>query len=223
MSVDGKISTGNIDQRDFDNDLKEIEGVTDGLHQYYDLEQRTDKHSLNTGKVMVKIGVNDDASLFNGMDFLSFIIIDNFHLKFEGISNLTTNLKMLYLVTSNRNHPAYSIENHNNLEIIFYEDEIDFRDLFNRLKQTFEIRDLTIQSGGTLNSVLLRLNLIDKLSIVVAPVVVGGKDTHSLFDGKMLASDKDLKEIKALKLIDCQKLENSYLHLTYYVVQKTDL
>lgn len=211
MSVDGKISTGNIDQRDFDKDLKEIEGVAEGLHQYYDLEQRTDQHSLNTGKVMAKIGVNDDATLFKGMNFLSFIIIDNSYLTLSGIDNLANNLKTLYLVTSNRNHPAYLIKNHGNLEIIFYEDNVDFKDLFNQLKQIFGVEGLTIQSGGTLNSILLRLKLIDKLSVVMAPVLIGGKDTHTLLDGESLLSDEDLKQIRALKLVDCNKLENSYL------------
>lgn len=56
MSVDGKISTGNSDALDFDTDLPQIAGVKAGLQQYYALEQQTDLTSLNTGRVMQKLG-----------------------------------------------------------------------------------------------------------------------------------------------------------------------
>ena len=58
-SLDGKISSGANDNLDADKDFPKIDGVKEGLHQYYELEQETDLFSLNTGRVMVKIGVND--------------------------------------------------------------------------------------------------------------------------------------------------------------------
>ena len=58
-SLDGKISSGNNDSLDADKDFPKIDGVKEGLHQYYEIEQTTDYYSLNTGKVMAKIGVND--------------------------------------------------------------------------------------------------------------------------------------------------------------------
>jgi hypothetical protein len=42
MSVDGKISTGCTDEMDVDRDLPKIEGVKEGLHQYYEIEQTTE-------------------------------------------------------------------------------------------------------------------------------------------------------------------------------------
>ena len=49
MSVDGKISTGSNDTLDFDQDLPKINGVSEGLNQYYEIEQTTDLWSLNAG------------------------------------------------------------------------------------------------------------------------------------------------------------------------------
>ena len=62
-SVDGKISTGATDELDVDKDYPKIDGVKEGLYQYYDIEQTTDLWSLNSGKVQAKIGVN--FCLFN--------------------------------------------------------------------------------------------------------------------------------------------------------------
>ena len=58
MSFDGKISTGIGKGLDFDKDLPNIKGIKEGLNQYYELEQKTDIVSFNSGKVMAKIGVN---------------------------------------------------------------------------------------------------------------------------------------------------------------------
>ena len=54
MSVDGKISTGAADEFDVDKDFPKIPGVSEGLHQYYEIEQTTDLWSLNTGRVQEK-------------------------------------------------------------------------------------------------------------------------------------------------------------------------
>ena len=58
-SLDGKISSGSSDNLDADKDFYRIDGVKEGLHQYYELEQEADIFSLNTGRVMAKIGVNE--------------------------------------------------------------------------------------------------------------------------------------------------------------------
>ena len=58
-SLDGKITSGNSDALDVDQDWCNIPGVKEGLHQYYEIESTTDYFSLNTGRVMAKIGVND--------------------------------------------------------------------------------------------------------------------------------------------------------------------
>ena len=38
MSVDGKISTGSTDEMDVDKDFPKIDGVKEGLHQYYEID-----------------------------------------------------------------------------------------------------------------------------------------------------------------------------------------
>lgn len=56
------------------------------------------------------------------------------------------------------------------------------------------------------------------MDIVVAPVLVGGKDTSTLIDGKSLMSEQELSQLGALKLHACTVLEDSYLRLRYQVM-----
>ena len=87
-SLDGKISSGSTDNLDVDKDFSKIGGVKEGLYQYYELEQETDFFSLNTGRVMAKIGVNDKKEYHKKVDVI-FVIIDNKpHLNENGIDYL---------------------------------------------------------------------------------------------------------------------------------------
>jgi len=223
MSVDGKISTGNIDDRDVDKDFPKIIGIKEGLNQYYEIEQTTDLFSMNSGKVMVKVGANIKKDNITKIP-VSFIIIDNKpHLNNIGVEYFIKMSKVFYLVTNNRTHPAFEYKNAENLCIIYYEDKIDFVDLFEQLKNKHGIKSMTIQTGGTLNSILLRKKLIDKLSIVIAPALIGGKDTATLIDGSSLQTFEDIKNIKALKLIENKTLNDSYINLKYEVINETEM
>jgi 2,5-diamino-6-(ribosylamino)-4(3H)-pyrimidinone 5'-phosphate reductase len=218
-SLDGKISTGDNDKRDVDKDFPLIPGVKEGLHQYYDIEKTTDPFSLNSGRVMAKIGANTKTKDPVKIG-CSFIIIDNKpHLSCKGVEYLAKWVKHLYLVTTNENHSAFELrEKHPNITIIKYKQQIDLKDLLERMKQTYGAEKITIQSGGTLNSAWIREGLIDQVSVVVAPCLIGGSDTQSLVGGKSLKTREDLNKIKSLKLLECKKLENSYVHLTYEVL-----
>lgn len=214
MSIDGKISTGDTNAMDFDRDLKQLAGVREGLHQYYDLEQQTDLVSLNTGKVMAKIGVNERSEAPTKIP-VSFVIIDNEpHLTAKGVEYLSQWVKTLYLVTTDKLHPAVEVK-HDNVIVLPYEGQVDLNDLFGKLREEYGIEQMTIQSGGTLNAALMRSGLIDHLSIVIAPLVVGGKTTPSLIDGESFHTPDDLKLLKTAKLISATPLEDSYLHLRY--------
>jgi len=223
VSVDGKISTGDTDVLDVDKDFPRISGIREGLQQYYDLEQRTDLFSLNSGRVQAKIGVNKRMGEIEKTS-CSFIIIDNKpHLELNGVDYFIKKSKKFFLVTANKNHPAFERKGTDNFEIIFYENGVDFIDLFSKFKQVYNIDRITIQTGGTLNAILLRSNLIDHISIVVAPALIGGKETSALIDGESLHAPEELIKIKALKLTKCDVLENSYLHVQYDVINETEI
>lgn len=218
VSADGKISTGDTDIRDFDKDLPTIKGVAEGLHQYYEIEKTTDINSFNTGRVMVKIGVNKLKDPKTKVP-CNFIILDSKpHLTKNGVRYLTSWVKKLYLVTSNKNHPAFTMQNISNLELVYHPKKVDIVKLFIDLKEKFKMKRVTIQSGGDMNAELIRNGLVDRISLVVAPCIVGGKNTSTLVDGISLHNQNDLIHIKSLYLQKIKKLKDSYIHILYKVI-----
>ena len=217
-SLDGKINSGNSDSLDVDRDWKTIKGVKEGLQQYYDIESETDLYSLNSGRVMAKIGVNDRTDEPE-KTICSFIIIDRKpHLNENGVAFLCKWVNKLLLVTDNKNHPAYNLRSkYDNLEIIYY-DEIDLNTLMEDLYDKYNVDKITIQTGGTLNCEFLRAGLIDNVNIVIAPLLVGGSDTNTLVDGTSISSVEELSKLRALELEDFRVLKKSYIQLKYKVL-----
>ena len=213
MSVDGKISTGATDDFDVDGDFPKIAGVREGLAQYYDIERTTDLWSFNTGRVQAKFGVNEKP--LPEKTPVSFVLLDNRHLTERGVRYFCAKSKEFVLITTNRQHPAFCVREEN-LHIIAQ----DTLNLPSALGELYALGcgRLTVQSGGTVNALFLREKLLDFADIVVAPVLVGGKDTPTLIDGASLVAGDSLSALGVLRLESCEVLKNSYLRLRYAVV-----
>src|SRR3989344_224761 len=221
QSLDGKITTGDNDELDTDTDFRRLKGVKEGLQQYYEIEKTTDFYSLNSGRVMEKIGVNTKKTEPRKVP-VNFIVIDNKpHLTEKGVEYMTKLGKFLYLVTINKDHPAFKLKGKLPIEIIYYEREIDLADLLRKMKQQYKATRITIQTGGTLNALWIRQGLIDNISLVIAPCIIGGTNTQSLVGGESIHTLEDLHKIKALKLVENKTLKDSYIHLRYKVMNKT--
>ena len=214
MSVDGKISTGATDELDVDWDFPGIPGLKEGLHQYYEIEQTTDLWSFNTGRVQKKMGANTDE--LPAKTPVSFVLLDNHHLNEHGVRYFCARSQQFVLITSNREHPAFGV-NEDNLHIVFQK-KVSLADALEQLKEQFGCERLTVQSGGTVNGLFLREKLFDYVDIVVAPVLIGGKETATLIDGCSLQTQDELFQLGVLRLIEADTLQDSYVRLRYQVI-----
>ncbi len=95
-------------------------------------------------------------------------------------------------------------------------DKADIGEAFKELVAKFDVKTIRVDSGGTLNGVLLRQGLVDEVSIMLHPSLVGGLTPKSLYLAKDLGSSEG---VRPLKIIDVQKLENDIVWLRYEVVK----
>lgn len=209
-SLDGKISTGLGPNMDFDIDLPHLSGVKEGLSQYYAIEETTDLFSLSSGAIQKKLGRNRSA--LGKVVPITNVVIDNHHLTPIGIRNVIKSYEKVIIVT-NRERPSIPCD------VIRY-DGYNFWPVFKQLFSKFGCKRLTIQTGGTLNTALLRQGLIDEIRIIMAPIIVGGKDTPTSFDGQSITSKEKLYNIKSLTLISINTLKHNYIEMIYKVNNK---
>jgi 2,5-diamino-6-(ribosylamino)-4(3H)-pyrimidinone 5'-phosphate reductase len=92
---------------------------------------------------------------------------------------------------------------------------IDLPVVLAKLRGLFGIRKLLLEGGGTINGSFLAADLIDELSILVAPVADGGIGTPSLFDARAGAGPA-----RRLKLISVEQRRGDLLWVRYKVLGK---
>ena len=101
---------------------------------------------------------------------------------------------------------------------IIYQEQLSLCEALAYLKTDYGCERLTVQSGGTVNGLFLREKLFDYIDIVVAPVLIGGKETVTLIDGCSLTSESELSKLGVLKLMECTVLQDSYMRIRYKVI-----
>jgi 2,5-diamino-6-(ribosylamino)-4(3H)-pyrimidinone 5'-phosphate reductase len=100
--------------------------------------------------------------------------------------------------------------------IIAGDEQVDLKTALEELNSRYEVKTIRVDSGGTLNNVLLRKGLVDEVSVLVHPNLVGGTSSGSIFRATDLTSKE---EIINLKLIHLEKMENDLIWLRYEVVK----
>lgn len=61
-------------------------------------------------------------------------------------------------------------------------DQIDMREALEMLNRQYGVKTVRIDSGGTLNSVLLQAGVVDEVSVLIHPFLAGGRPDPTMFD-----------------------------------------
>jgi 2,5-diamino-6-(ribosylamino)-4(3H)-pyrimidinone 5'-phosphate reductase len=77
------------------------------------------------------------------------------------------------------------------------------------------INRLMVEGGGTLNFELMRLGLVDEVTVYAAPMIFGGESAPTMAEGPGL----ERSAVILLKLIDAEKWEDGGVLLTYHFMR----
>ena len=89
---------------------------------------------------------------------------------------------------------------------------LDLKTVLHKLRRFFGIERLLLEGGGTINGSFLSADLIDELSLLVAPLADGSVGTPSLIDAQ-----KGIRAPRRLKLISFEKRAGDLLWIRYRV------
>ncbi|RJQ53040.1 MAG: RibD family protein [Actinobacteria bacterium] len=95
-------------------------------------------------------------------------------------------------------------------------EKVDPRALLEKLSAGYGVEVVRVDSGGTLNGVLLRAGLVDEVSVLIHPVLVGGASARSIFGAPDPSS---LEQPIALRLAHMEQLEGGLVWLRYEVTR----
>lgn len=101
--------------------------------------------------------------------------------------------------------------------IVTGDDHVDLRSALEELNARYNVGTIRVDSGGTLNGVLLRNGLVDEISVFIDPCLVGGITPRSIFRAADLTSPD---ELVPLKLENVERLDGDMIWLQYKVVKR---
>lgn len=95
-------------------------------------------------------------------------------------------------------------------------ERVDLRRALEELNERFGVKVLRVDSGGVLNGALLRAGLVDEVSVIFNPALVGGTTPRSLFVAPDLSAAAG---VIGLKLLQIEKLNDDFVWLRYAVLK----
>ncbi len=100
--------------------------------------------------------------------------------------------------------------------IISGEDHVDFSSAFEILNTQYKINVIRVDSGGILNGILLRAGLVNEVSILISPSLVGGFSPNSFYRAPDLKSSEG---VISLNLTHMERLREDIIWLRYKVTK----
>ena len=101
--------------------------------------------------------------------------------------------------------------------IVAGDDYVDMHTALEELNARYGVKTVLLDSGGTLNGVLLRAGLVNEVSLLVNPCLVGGTSSSSIFRAADLTSPEGAMQ---LKLTHLEQVKEDIVWLQYEVVQE---
>lgn len=98
--------------------------------------------------------------------------------------------------------------------IISGKTQIDYELMLNKLQNLFGINRMMVGGGGTINWSFVQQDLVDEISVVLAPIANGDPEGHRFFVAKEPYS---VIKPKAFRLKSVKELENGTLWIRYQI------
>lgn len=99
--------------------------------------------------------------------------------------------------------------------VIGYE-KVNLGTALEEINVQFGVKSLRVESGGKLNGLLLRDDLVDEVCVLIHPAMVGGTSTDSIYIAPDLKSAEDALDLKLLKI---EELKNEIILLHYRIMK----
>ncbi len=78
--------------------------------------------------------------------------------------------------------------------------KVNLKKAFEQLETKFGIKKILVEGGGEINWSIIKNNLFDELIVTISPLIVGGRDTITLIEGR------GFDEIKKCLRLDLSKI-----------------
>ena len=208
-SVDGRVVSHDSDDLDPDKSWKKDPKIAAISQPFFEFAKTQEVTTLTYGTILEKLGLNTRQGTPIDLGVNLVVVDEKQALNLKAVRYLAQNTNQCYFVCPST-HPAVSAKLSSKIHLIPYK-KLNLKSILRTLKKDAKIKTLTLQSYTPLNAQWLAQSLIDHLSVIVSPLLVGLDGTPSLID-------YDLPRVKPLRFISATPFGLGFVNLRYDVI-----
>jgi 2,5-diamino-6-(ribosylamino)-4(3H)-pyrimidinone 5'-phosphate reductase len=207
-SVDGRVVSHDSDHLDPDKTWKQDPKIAAISQPFFEFAKDQNIHTLTYGSILEKLGLNTREGTPVDLGVNLAVIDDTSSLNLKAVNYLAQNTKKLYFFCP-ASHPAAATKLPTRVSLFPYQ-KLNLKNILKDLKKA-KVKTLTLQSYTPLNARWLAENLIDELSVIISPLLVG-------IDGTPTLIGHDLPQVKPLIFTSAQPFGFGFVNLRYKVI-----
>ncbi len=219
-TIEGKIASG--EEKDILNDYFDLYQNTEDILESkawivgrVTMEMFAEGKNTQLSTTNKNIDEADFLAPFNGEHFL-FAIDTKGILRWKDntitFGNVKEKLHLVVVVTKKTSKDYLNYLQEKNVSYVMAGDEeVNFIDLLERIKEKFKVDKLLLEGGGLMNGSLMSEGLIDEISLLLCPIVINRTTAPSVFERKI----QEEVTTKKYQLVEFKKIEKDTLWLRY--------
>lgn len=208
VSVDGRLVSGDSDALDPNKTWKQTSFIQSIIYQFFDLSPSKNLYNLTTTEILIRLGIAEPNFTPKKSPIKLVALETSWILPQEAIDNLAKSVDHLILVRKKSRLRKQMLPF--NCSMLNYGDDLDLKKICFELKKKHGIKHLTVQSAGLMNSAWLATGIVDHLSIIIYPLLIGDNGTPCLLS-------RDVFSIRPLLLVGTTIFDQNYVSLQYDV------
>ncbi|WGX74985.1 bifunctional diaminohydroxyphosphoribosylaminopyrimidine deaminase/5-amino-6-(5-phosphoribosylamino)uracil reductase RibD [Paraclostridium bifermentans] len=202
MSLDGKIAT------------------TTGQSKWISCdESRRHVHKLRSQVMSILVGINTvikdnpmlDCRLENGKNPIRIIVDTTLKIHIDSkIVSSSKSIRTIVVTTKNANRNVMKLLEDKGVEILtvnLKNNLVDLKEMINKLGE-LNIDSILIEGGSSLNFSAINENIVDKIQVYVAPIILGGESSKTPIGGQGV---DDIKEAFKLHRLEYKQVGSDIL------------
>ncbi|HCS78929.1 TPA: hypothetical protein DIV55_04270 [Patescibacteria group bacterium] len=219
-TIDGKIASG----------VKGVEILNDHFEIYTQVEHLLEAKAWLCGRVTMEMfaqGVgtplppltkevdsSDFIAPYNGSNFMVAVDTKGL-LRWDSnmitLSNQPEKEHLIVVVTSQTPKDYLAYLQSKSISYVFGgQEEVDFGELFHKLKDKFHIDRLLLEGGGLLNGSVMAAGLVDEISLLVTPLALNKASAPSVFERRT-----DDVDVTKYSLFEVKQMDKDTVWLRY--------
>lgn len=202
MSLDGKIATATGQSKWISCD-----------------ESRRYVHKLRSEVMGILVGINTvikdnpmlDCRLENGKNPIRIIVDTTLKIPIDSkIVSSSKSIRTIVVTTKNANRNVIKLLEDKGVEILtvnLKNNLVDLKEMINKLGE-LNIDSILIEGGSSLNFSAINENIVDKIQVYVAPIILGGESSKTSIGGQGV---DDIKEASKLHRLEYKQVGSDIL------------